>query len=303
MVSLRLSLQIDHDSKLALSALAILECIRQTTLIMQNRRDIWILGTLLLIFLLGSVLLDVQQERAEDDKRPSSNVTQAGGTKALFLLFEDQGLKTDRLLAPITNVPDDVGMIVMADPFKRPPTASEVETMQAWLDKGGTLLYFRSPGVGGTEFTEARTTVGLERTASLPVNKLSGYADAVKAVQVSGMTHFAILKPKEVTIVLGDMDLPYAITWKEKKGQVVMVADSVGFQNSRIASADNALFFLNIAQKHTSTQKPKVLFDEYHQGYGEEGDDGSKTIWSLIGPTFRMLTWYVVCGLILFIIV
>ncbi len=283
--------------------IAIDDGIGQTTLTMQNRRDIWILAALLIVFLAGSIYMNVEQEHIDDDKRPSSNIARAAGTKALYLLFEQQGVKTDKLMTPMLQIPDDVGLIVMADPFKRAITAPEVDAMQAWLDKGGTLLYFRSVSGSGADFTEAIPTIDLYPPASLSVDKKSEYARDVNSIAISGTTRLLIEKPEEVTVIIGDKNRPYAVTWKEKKGRVIMVADSVGFQNSRISSADNAVFLLNIAQKHASGKFPRVLFDEYHQGFGSDTDVNSKSIWSLIGPSFRMLTWYLVCGLVIYIII
>ena len=260
----------------------------------------------MLVFLVGSIFFSERDQSAADNERPSSFLSGSNGLKALYLLFQSQNVNVYRNDKPFDKIPADVGLIVMVDPLKRPPTSHEVTVMQEWLNNGGSLLTIRSAksaSSSGTEFTECVPILELNTQKSLKVNGNEGFEKDVKSVQISGDTKLRLESPDECTVLIGNNEEPYAVTWGEEDGDVVMVADSVGINNASIANADNVLFYLNIAQKFTSASRPKVMFDEYHHGFGEEAWDGSQTLWSLIGPTTRMVFWYVVFGLIVFIVV
>lgn len=275
---------------------------------MRKSRDAWILGVLLLVFVVALAFFSQNTSQEEAKQRPSSyNVTRTGA-RALYDLLGRQGISTRRLEVPIADLPPDAGLLIMIEPFERPMEDAEVASLQKWLNKGGTLLLVASDGVDGVlsnlSFEEAKAVPHAEEKGAAEVSTHSPYAKDVDTLTIAGEASIAIQKPEKVEKLVTTDSGVYGVTWREEKGRVILLSDAVGLNNQVLQAAplDNPVFFVNIAQESTGKNRPVVLFDEYHQGFGERKAVGT-SFWGALGSGMRAAAWYVLFGFVLLVVV
>lgn len=268
---------------------------------MRIAREAWILGALLLIFVIASVYYSRRGEEEQQKGRPTTYSTGPKGTAALFRLTEREGLKAQRFEQDFRRLPDTAGLVVVTEPFQRRPTLEEESALAKWVENGGSLLYFLDEGVmilGDKKDDEPNVEAELKTSnpADVPVDReKSPLLRDVGVVHVDGLLRLKTTVSEKPVELVRDAEGPYAVTWKHGKGTVVVALTSLAMDNSRLQQADNALLFLNVAGQKTSPARSTVLFDEYHQGFGEEGE--TRGLWEAIGPVARGVVWY---GLALF---
>jgi hypothetical protein len=268
---------------------------------MRIGREAWILAALLLLFIAASTYYSRRGEEDEQRGRPTTFSAGRNGLAALFKLCEREGLRAQRLENDIHHVPDGAGLIVISEPFTRPISAEEESSLAEWVDQGGALLYLIHEGsmTLGTPDPEnpkkTDYTVQAEfkqtRPADLAIGgSASPYLKDVSQIHVDGAQRLAPTSPDKQKALVKDADGAYAVAWTQGKGNVVVALDTLGADNARLSQADNALFFLNVAAAHTTAKRPLVLFDEYHQGFGSEGE--TRGLWDAVGGTTRGIVWY-----------
>jgi hypothetical protein len=273
---------------------------------MQRRREGWILGGLILVFVAGTTLIGQRRMEADRAQQPSTHSVGAGGMKALLDLYARTGFRSERWEKPLRKLPRDAGLLVLAEPFARPLAADEVAHLQEWLDGGGALLLIPSAELSdisetGLSFDEAAAELDAPKSSPIAPKPGAPFTADVASLHAEGGTRLKVLKPSRVKVIARDDSGPVALTWPEKEGRVVMAAKSLAPVNGRLDAADNAVFFVNVAQSTTSRTRPRVLFDEFHQGFGIERGEG-RTVWQAVGPATRALTWYGLVGLLVFLV-
>jgi len=78
---------------------------------------------------------------------------------------------------------------------------------------------------------------------------------------------------------------PAVVVLRRGKGTVIAVSDPGVAENKRLAEADNARFFLDLARAYGGT----VGFDEYHQGFRQ-----SDNFWDAVGRPGQLVVWQLV---------
>ncbi len=268
---------------------------------MRIGREAWILAALLLLFIAASTYYSRRGEEDEQKGRPTTFSVGRNGLAALYKLCQREGLHAQRLENDIHHIPDGVGLIVIAEPFTRPISPEEESSLAEWVDQGGAILYLIQEGsmsLGDRDPEDPKKldyTVHAEFKQSRPADlsiagSASPYLKDVSQIHVDGPQRLSPANPEKQKALVKDAEGAYAVAWTQGKGHVVVALDTLGADNSRLNQADNALFFLNVAEAHTATKRPLVLFDEYHQGFGSEGE--TRGLWEAIGGTTRGIVWY-----------
>lgn len=265
---------------------------------MRIKREAWILGVLLIGFVIATVVLTGESVQQDARKKPSTFNTSPGGLRALYELFNKQQLPARRFELPLTQLPKDAGLLVIGEPIVRPLQDAEGGALQEWLNQGGTLLFIGRSEIGDVDesnlsFEEAKPIPGEERDSVGAISSESGFNQDVIDLKIAGSTAVKILKPERVQkLVTAGSDV-YAVTWREKKGRVILVSSAVAVTNEQLKTSplDNPVFFTNIGQKYVSPSRPVILFDEYHQGYGARRSV-DKSLWAAVGPGLRAIAWY-----------
>jgi len=112
---------------------------------MRKRTEILLLLGLIAFFVLIVVLthregIDVTQAHASFAQR-SSYRTMPEGYKALYLTLLELGYPARRQTQAFNMLPEEGGLLIVADPFiRRPMALKEGEELLAWLRKGNTAL-------------------------------------------------------------------------------------------------------------------------------------------------------------------
>ena len=101
-------------------------------------------GLLVLFFLLigfASFYEQVGQERVASNA-PTTVNTQSDGVRALFLLYQREGIRTEPLKAPWTELGSGDGLLVFVEPSDsgREIDSTDIKILERWLRSGGTLL-------------------------------------------------------------------------------------------------------------------------------------------------------------------
>jgi hypothetical protein len=265
---------------------------------MRSGREAWILGALIALFVVGTAYLTQRGEENQRREQPTTYSTGRSGTRALFDLLSRQRMAVERFERPYTKLPGDAGLLVMFEPIGRNDgnlEEGENAALWKWVESGGSFLLVTSPqGIGkGVELN----SVGVDFKKPKPADLAVDSADAspllrdVNKLHVEGALRLQNLDPKNQTVLVADADGAYAVTFPRKKGHVTVVTDGLAASNAQLVKADNAIFFVNIAQAAAGSDAKTILFDEYHQGFGSESAGGN-SLWQAMGAPLRNAFWY-----------
>jgi hypothetical protein len=254
-------------------------------------------------FLVLSVLLasfSSHQSRDTLLQRPSTFFTDPSGARALFLVVKQFLPATEQWRRPLNLLPlpgalDAPGTVVMAGPT-RPLGANEAEHLHRWLDMGGHLIVLTANGwplrqriatdeldskdepaddeghgSGGTFL--ARYAQGLKWTkaAGVSTGRASGPSVPKGEIVLSWRRSFAATAGAKI-IALVD-GAPLAVEIPVGKGRITAIADPTVASNGLLRRSDNAVWLVSLAAGWGG----KVLFDEYHHGFGQKRGTGELT--------------------------
>ena len=194
------------------------------------------------------------------------------GTRAFFTLLEESGYKVARFEKRFTELKDqDPGtLIVIAPPQAHNPDQEELTALNTWVEAGGLLIIVdreidvdigdagitTEGGIGGSTVHPLQPTVftrNVERVA------LSEHATRVK------------VDSRTVTYHIGDEQAAILADAQVGKGRVVLLTDPYVVANNGIAEADNVMVALNLLAERPPG---RIVFDEYHHGYGSMSTGG-----------------------------
>jgi hypothetical protein len=247
-----------------------------------KRRGVKELGGLLILFVLliafATFYEQVGQERVASNA-PTTTNTRSEGVRALFLLYVREGLRTDTLKAPWSELGDRDGLLVFVEPPdpERQISLEDIKTLEKWVRAGGTLLDLVSDPPIEQPFSPSNSVTGdCGATAGDPtphpvtVDRAtnSPLLDGVETLFVSSGQRLTLAKGAPYTVLARDPAGVIAVDKALGKGHVVLVANRFGATNAGIAEADNAAFLVNVALRASDGRKRAVRFDEYHHGVG-----------------------------------
>jgi hypothetical protein len=243
------------------------------------------------VFLIISVLLaSLSSHRSADTflRRPSTFFTDPSGARALFLVMKQFLPATEQWRRPIHLLPphgtnDAVGTVVMAGPVE-PLALNEAEHLHRWLGGGGQLILLTA---SGWPLSHRKTSTELnsnEDTAAQPRETLlSRYAPALRWTEagrlLTGRATGSSIPEGEITLgwrrsfadtggaqVIASVDgVPLALELPIGRGRIVAIADPAMASNGVLRRSDNAVWLVSLTAGWTPG---KVLFDEYHHGFG-----------------------------------
>jgi hypothetical protein len=211
--------------------------------------------------------LEVIPHRSTFNVKPS-------GMKALYLLLQQAGFAAERLRHPLTTLGDVQGLLVLAPSgLRQPCTEDECAAVQTWLKPGNVLLLLTGdpgPDPTTTAFGVDATNLSQESTPPTvaanvqPVAVLGG----VTSLAVNSFVRLDLENSSAALLPLcGDAwGTVLAIARSEQGGLIYVCSDAGLFSNDRLDQGDNSVLAVNLAGL---APNGRVIFDEYHQGYGE----------------------------------
>ena len=266
------------------------------------------------IFLVLSLVLASFSTRQNTDlmlQRPSTFFTDPSGAQALLLVMQQflpsvQRWRRPLTFLPLAQQPDSPSTLIVAGPVKS-ISQGEADHLGRWLAGGGQLILFSANGwpMGQRRGPDEVTSTEDARTPNdMDDNQLetllSRYAPLLSWTKAAGYrtrrASGSSLPPGDIKLrwrqgfartdnaeVIASADTAaLAVSIPVDRGRIVAVADPTMVSNGALRRSDNAVWLVSLA---AAWGEGKILFDEYHHGFGEKRGTG-QLIWA-----FLMTPW------------
>jgi hypothetical protein len=256
----------------------------------------WTAGIATGVFVIVSGLLaSLSTEPSTDSlrQRPSTFFTDPSGARALYLVVKqflpaaEQWRRPIDFL-PLTGAQDAASTLIAAEPA-RPLSLAEVKHLESWLNAGGQLILFTSNGwplrqrpvsndVESDEDPASENAAGSETL-------LSHYAPSLRWTKAdkfnTGRAAGSSIPDGEIVlrwrrsfrntdgakVIAAANNTPLAIEVPVGQGRIIAIADPTMASNSALRRSDNAVWLVSLA---AGWRVGKILFDEYHHGFGQK---------------------------------
>jgi len=223
-----------------------------------------------LVFFVDSRGADEEDEVTGDR---SSYRSTPFGTKAFFTLLEERGYEVARFEKPFTELKNqDPGtLIVIALPPKHNPDEEEFTALNKWVEAGGLLVIVDRE----IDLNIDDMTVHTERAnAKSEVRPLQPtlFTRNVERLALSQHATRVRVDSREATYHIGDDQAAVLADVQVGKGRMVLLTDQYVVANNGISEADNVIVALNMLAERPGG---RIVFDEYHHGYGRSSTSGS----------------------------
>jgi hypothetical protein len=224
-------------------------------------------GWPLFALLLGLALAIGLAAGPDDATSQVPSVTNAGprGLKVLVTWLSEAGFDVRSSREPLTRVPVDVRTVVLPAATASEVDEGETAALQEFVQRGGTLVVltsrvaFRGPlkrwlRATSGEAPELEAVAGDGSGAFLRVTLPLGAFAGLTRLRVASEPSITLERPDAVPLTV-----PAAAFWvPEGKGEVYVLAGADVGENARLALADNARLWANLAARGP------MLFDESH---------------------------------------
>lgn len=260
-------------------------------------RAVAIVATSLFIFL-SLLVANFSTPKSSDPLlgRPSTMFTDPSGARALLLVMRRLLPSAEQWRRPLYRLPDAgrdaPSSLIVADP-RIPMSESELTALQKWLNSGGQLILLSRNGWPlrgrhASEQTAQQADEDSEKDSEgeIPtVTLLSRYVPKLRWTKpvefsISPANGPSIPEPElklrwrrsfsmvgNSEVIAGVLDRSLAVEIPVGQGRIVAVADSTMISNASLRRSDNAVWLVNLV---AGWGNGRVLFDEYHHGFGEK---------------------------------
>lgn len=216
----------------------------------------------------------------------SSNVDAA---VVCYTLFERLGFSVKRSENNLfSNVLNEVGVMFLLDPII-PVHSGEIKDIQAWLISGGILICTEIPKGLSTNLDILRNEKTFpfhsyrisQKTKTLQSTSIPVENNSLPLARDLSRIYFETSEVFDVNIInsnhgkiaidplLFDSCGLRIVKHKLGKGHLIILSDSSFLANGKIGKGDNSVLAVNLVSYALSRAKDKrVVFDEYHFGYG-----------------------------------
>jgi hypothetical protein len=242
-----------------------------------SRDTLLLLGVLLVVIFLA-YQAGAGQVRPELERAPvrSTYVTKPGGWKALYDTLRELGYPVERhRRRPDRELPN--GLLVIATP-EQPLSVADWEALDAWVVRGNTALLAIDNQLGEwprKETAPSTAIVGWTDTTTTPVQPgiLAGQT-------LTTRTHLLLKgdrwRPEKsrphrpLAPLMSDARGPVVAVSPHGRGRYLLCSSPWSFSNSGLLRTGNLETFLTLVSLGGSGggEPTRVLFDEYHMGYG-----------------------------------
>ena len=255
----------------------------------------WTAGIATGVFVITAGLLaSLSNEPSRDSlrQRPSTFFTDSSGARALFLVLRQFLPATEQWRRPIDFLPlpgtqEAASTLIVAGPAQ-PLSNAEAKHLDRWLSAGGQLVLLTANGwplrhrstanddldrepasekPGGNETLLSRYTPSLRWSKADGFNTGRAAGSSIPEGGISLRWRRSFLKTEGVKVIAAVSDAPVAVEIPVGRGRIVAIADPAMASNSALRRSDNAVWLVNLAAGWGSG---KILFDEYHHGFGQK---------------------------------
>ena len=278
-----------------------------------HRTDFVILGTLgfvtvaIVVAVVGwGLFQDDRSARAWFRTSHSRNVE---GTVVCYTLFDRLGYSVRRSEKPLlAGTLDETDVLFMISPLL-PTHEGETGALDLWILGGGVLVCTPGVGPGAPHYAAAdafmrsrsaervedsRTTTAVPETASaLPLARDVSRVHLKTSTVIDTEGDEALQGADPLDPLLTDTAGVRIAARRIGAGRVIIMADSSFLANGWIDKEDNAIVAVNLLAHSVSLARGgRVVFDEYHFGYGRQ-----ETRWAVLRAMLFHTSpgWAVLC--------
>jgi hypothetical protein len=261
-----------------------------------------VIAVVLLLIGLNAAALVSEDKTADTESNPKRSTFNTGstGTHALYTLLSETGRNVARWRTPVEQLTQEDAAqttFVVIGPLRESITEAEGRHLLEWTAQGGRLVVIdRDPKstllpASGWRFVvkprDEFSTFGIEptnqtqmtsETPAVRVEQPSILASGVTAVQPSRFASAIefrrddsenVSDPASAPVVhLTSRGQPILVDTRLGEGSVIVLSDPYVVANGGIGLVDNAQLAINLA----AADSRRVLFDEYHHGYGSNNN-------------------------------
>ncbi|GAV31722.1 hypothetical protein emb_1c0418 [Coriobacteriaceae bacterium EMTCatB1] len=186
------------------------------------------------------------------------------GLRVLYRYLDGSGVDV-RPLQQFDVLPRSGCIAIVGEaPLQVEFTDAQLDSLAAWVRRGGCVVLAGSAGLDVVDALGLRADVARGDVAEVPALARGPLLEGVDRISVQSGRLLAD-DPAWVEIAGDDAGAILAVAAVES-GEVVWLADAAALTNAHLSEADNALLALRIF----ASGQP-VWFDEYHQGFARGG--------------------------------
>jgi len=235
----------------------------------------------------------VREDRSGQPGLRTTRSTNIDGMLACYELFDRLEIPVERshrmLLA---GQLDDVAVVFLIEPRIALNTGEIVE-LGAWIERGGTLITSAdmeivkdlAPAAADLVYVDRSSHADSGSTRTLPLSK------DVEEVSLETNDVLALKVPDERTTrktvepLFEDAHGVRSAEHRMRLGRLILLSDSSFLANEHLGSRDNSVLAVNlVSYARSGASGRRVLFDEYHFGFGD-GSQGFRLLASLLLTT------------------
>jgi Domain of unknown function (DUF4350) len=262
-------------------------------------------------FLFLSVVLASFTTRESTDairQRPSTFFTDPTGARALLLVMKQLLPSAEQWRRPLQFLalpsrPDIPTTLIVAGPGL-PISQSELDHLDRWLAAGGQLILLTGNGwptrqrLESANIPEEAKTVADDKIDDRSVKFLSRYAPSLrwtkpgkaKTSESSGPSLPSGLKLRwqqsfaetgDAKVIALAANEALAVEISVGPGRIIAIADPTMVSNGSLRRSDNSVWLVSLA---AGWANGKILFDEYHHGFGDKRSTAELTRAFLMTP-------------------
>ncbi len=234
---------------------------------MKIRREfIFIAGILLLLFIVTAAA-GLFQGKDEGLPPLSSNSNTPEGARALRLWLSAAGYEVSNQSTNVFAVPDGVSFVLILEPdFITGITAAEWETLDQWIEDGGTLFLASREIWRILSNSPLQVDTAPTSSTGAPIFPVAPIFRAPPMDQPAQLTLSYILKPKNEPgqPLLATDKGEVALRFDRGKGSVILISASSFLTNQGLKDPGNAALTLNLFS--LIPKGSRAWIDEWHHG-------------------------------------
>jgi len=258
-----------------------------------SRETWWAIGIGVALVCL-TIVAAIQSARAQQQTAPAlaADSSQPDGARALWLWLESLGYTTSSETAAAFALPEQTSIALILEPALT-ITAEEWETLDDWIDAGGTLVVAGDQlgSVFASQHFEFQIAYLLTAVPTLTAQSPLWLSPPVTApVSVDTRAYFETKRSDYVShLAVGNQ--PVVVSFTQGQGRVILSAAPFPFTNAGLKVAGNPEFVLNVVAP--ALRGGLVWFDEWHHGQRPATDAIGPEAWLRSSPTGHALLYVV----------